>query len=337
MSDDSAFSREALLRLIDGYRQSQALHVAATLGIADLLEDGPRSVDDLAEATGTDASALYRLLRALASVGVFAETGGAFSLTPPATHLRSGAPGSVRAWAMHIGQPYFWHSWGHLIESVRTGEPAFPSLYGMSPWEYREAHPKANAIFNQAMTELAAGVADAVVQSYDFSGAEVLVDVGGGEGALLAAILTEYPALRGILFDQPHVVTDARAVFERAGVAARCEVVEGSFFDAVPAAADAYLLKSIIHDWDDTPAVRILRTCRDAIAATGKLLVVERVIQPGNDPDPAKYQDLNMLVMLGGRERTPDDFRALYTQAGFHLTRIIPTPSGFSVIEGTPV
>jgi hypothetical protein len=238
---------------------------------------------------------------------------------------------------MHIGQPYFWESWGHLLDSVRTGEPALPSLYGMNPWEYREAHPEANAIFNQAMTELAAGVVDAVVESYDFSGIRVLVDVGGGEGALLAAILATNPTLRGVLFDQPHVVTDAPAVFERAGVAARAEVMEGTFFDAVPPGADAYLLKSIIHDWDDALAVRILRMCRAAIGGTGTLLVVERVIQPGNDPDPAKYQDLNMLVMLGGRERTADDFGALYTQAGFRLTRIVPTPSGFSVIEGTSV
>jgi predicted O-methyltransferase YrrM len=180
-------------------------------------------------------------------------------------------------------------------------------------------------------------VVDAVIESYDFSGIDLLVDVGGGEGALLAAILAAYPALRGILFDQPHVVADARAVFERAGVAARCEVVEGSFFDTVPAGADAYLLKSIIHDWDDTAAVRILRARRTAIAAAGKLLLVERVIQPGNDPDPTKYMDLNMLVMLGGRERTADDFEALYNRAGFQLTRIVATPSGFSVIEGTPI
>jgi hypothetical protein len=220
---------------------------------------------------------------------------------------------------------------------VRTGEPAFPSLYGMSPWEYREAHPEANAVVNQAMTELAVGVVDAVVESCDFSAIDVLVDVGGGEGVLLAAILAANPTLRGILFDQAHVVTDAWRVFQRAGVAARCEVMEGSFFDAVPAGAHAYLLKSIIHDWDDASAVRILRTCRTAIPPSGKLLVIERVIRPGNDLDPAKYMDLNMLVMLGGRERTADDFGTLYTQAGFRLTRIVPTTSGFSVIEGTPV
>lgn len=283
VSNESPSPRETVIRMIDGYRQAQALHVAATLGIADLLTEGLRRVDELAEATGTDVSALSRLLRALASAGVFAETDDGFCLTPLATCLRSGVPGSLRAWAVHIGQPYFWQTWGHLLESVRTGKPAFPSLYGMSPWEYREAHPEANAIFNQAMTDLAAGVVDAVVESYDFSGIEVLVDVGGGEGALLAAILAAYPTLRGILFDQPHVVTDAPAVFERVGFAARAEVVQGSFFDAAPAGGDAYLLKSIIHDWDDASAVHILRVCRTAIPASGRLLLVERVIQPGNE------------------------------------------------------
>lgn len=323
--------------MINGFQISQALHVAATLGIADLLDGGPRSVGDLAESAGTDAPALSRLLRALASIGVFTEIDGAFCLTPAAAPLRSGVPGSVRAWAMNIGQPYFWQSWGHLLHSVRTGEPAFPSLYGMSAWEYRQDHPDANAIFNAAMTDLSMGVVDAVVESYDFSGIDVLVDVGGGEGSLLAAILAANPALRGILFDQPHVVRSAGTLLEDAGVAPRCEVMEGNFFDSVPAGANAYLLKSIIHDWDDGSAIHILRTCRAAIAATGKLLIVDRVIQPGNDPDPSKYMDLNMLVMLGGRERTADDFGKLYAEAGFRLTRIVPTLSGFGVIEGAPV
>jgi hypothetical protein len=207
----------------------------------------------------------------------------------------------------------------------------------MSPWEYRAAHPEENAIFNQAMTALSSGVADAVVEAYDFSGIECLVDVGGGEGALLRAILSANPTLRGVLFDQPHAVTEAGGLLERGDIAARSEVVAGSFFDAVPAGADAYLLKSIVHDWDDEAAVRILRVCRDAIAPGGRLLVVEQVIQPGHKHDPAPFSDLNMLVMLGGRERTSDDFERLYAASGFRLTRIVPTWSGFSVIEGTPV
>lgn len=333
----TASPRDAVLRMINGFQVSQALHVACTLGIADLLKDGPRSVGDLADATRTDVSALFRLLRALAGVGVFSETADGFELTPLAECLRSDRADSVHGWAMHVGQPYYWETWGHLIDSVRTGEPAFPALYGTTPWDYREAHPEANAIFNAAMTELAVGVVDAVVESYDFSPFAVLVDVGGGEGTLLAGLLLANPSMRGILFDRSHVVESGGALLERAGVAERCEVVGGSFFDAVPAGADAYLLKSIVHDWEDALAITILRACREAIAADGKLLVVERVIRPGNDPDPAKYSDLNMLVMLGGRERTAEDFGKLYSQAGFQLTRVIPTPSGFCIIEGAPI
>ena len=330
--------RDALLRMTNAFQASQAIHVAATLGIADLLEDGPRHVDELAQTTGTHAPTLYRLLRALASVGVFAEQpDGQFGSTPLAEYLRTDAPRSLRAWAMQIGQQYFWTSWGHLLHSVRTGEPAFPELHGTTAWEYRAAHPEEDAVFNAAMTALSAGVVEAIVQSYDFSGMDVLMDVGGGEGVLLAAILAENPALRGVLFDQPHVLTGANDLLERAGVADRCEVVGGSFFESVPGGADAHLLKSIVHDWDDAATVKILRACRAAIANTGRLLVVEPIIQAGNEPDPAKFSDLNMLVMLGGQERTADDFERLYAEAGFRLTDIIRTGSPMAIIEGVPV
>lgn len=331
-------TRETLLRMTNAFQVSQAIHVAATLGIADLLEDEPRSAGELAEAAGAPAPALYRLLRALASASVFAEkTDGRFGLTPLAKYLRTDAPGSLRAWAMQIGQRYYWRSWGHLLHSVRTGEPAFAELYGTSPWEYRAVHPEEDAVFNAAMTALSMGVVEAVLQSYGFSEISVLVDVGGGEGALLAAILETNPALRGILFDQPHVVATAEALLEQAGVVNRCELVGGSFFEAVPKGADAYLLKSIVHDWDDAAAIEILRVCRAAMAGTGRLLVVEPVIRPGNEPDPAKFSDLNMLVMLGGRERTADDFSRLYAEARFRLTNIIRTRSPFHIIEGVPV
>jgi hypothetical protein len=330
--------RDALLRMTNGYQVSQAIHVAATLGIADLLKDGSRSADELAEATGTHAPTLYRLLRALASVGVFAEQSDSrFGSTPLAEHLQTDAPGSLRAWARLIGQPYFWSAWGHLLHSVNTGEPAFPDLHGTNVWEHRTAHPEEGEIFDAAMTGLSAPVAEAVAQSYDFSGIGVLADVGGGEGGLLATILAANPALRGVLFDLPHVVAAAGALLERAGVADRCEVVGGSFFETVPEGADAYLLKSIIHDWDDAAAIEILRTCRAPMADTGRLLVVEPVIRPGNEPDRAKFSDLNMLVMLGGRERTADDFERLYAEAGFRLTTIVPTGSPpFNIIEGVP-
>lgn len=338
MIADEPSPRDNLLRMTNAYEASQAIHMAATLGIADLLEDGPRSTEELAKATGTHAPTLYRILRALASVGVFAEEpDGRFGLTPPAEYLRSGVPESVRAWAMLIGQPSFWTSWGHLLAVARNGEPAFPDLYGMTVWEYLAAHPEESTIFGVAMTALSAGVVEAVVQSYDFSGIGVLVDIGGGEGGLLAAILEANSALRGVLFDLPHVVAGAKDRLDRAGVADRCEVVGGSFFDTVPEGADAYLLKSVIHDWDDAEAVEILRKCRAAMADTGRLLVVERVIRPGNEPDRAKFSDLYMLVALGGRERTAEEFGRLYAEAGFRLTDVIPTGSSFYIIESVPV
>lgn len=336
MIADEYSARDALMRMIAGYRVSQALYVAATLGLADLLDSEPLTVQELADATAVDASALGRVLRALASVGVFAETDGRFALTPPAAYLKSSVPGSLRAWTLHLGQPYMWATWGHFLDSVKTGQPAFPSLYGTSAWEYREVHPEANAIFNQAMTDLSVGMINAILESYDFSDIGTLVDVGGGEGALLAAILAANPSMRGILLDQRHVAATAGAVLEQAGVAERCTVVDGNFFEAVPAGGDGYILKSILHDWEDESAVHILRVCRAAIADTGKLYVLDRVIRPGNDFDPAKYMDLNMLVELGGCERTADEFERLFAEAGFCLTGIVHTSSGLSVVEGVP-
>ncbi|HVF01819.1 MAG TPA: methyltransferase [Rubrobacteraceae bacterium] len=338
MTAEELSLRDTLWRITNGYQVSQTIHVVATLGIADLLTDGPRSADELAEATEAHAPALYRVLRALASIGVFVEQGdGCFALTPLAEYLRTDVPGSLRSWAMLIGRPCHFTSWGHLMHSVKTGEPAFPEVYGTTAWEYRATHPEESEIFDAAMTGLSLAEAEAVVRSYDFSGTGALVDVGGGKGTLLAAILAANPALRGILFDQPHVVADAKDLLERAGVADRCEVVSGSFFEAVPEGADAYLLKSIIHDWDDAAAIEILRKCRAAMADTARLLLVERGIRPANESDPAKFIDLMMLVMLGGRERTAEEYERLYPEAGFKLTNIIPTGSLLDIIEGVPV
>jgi hypothetical protein len=336
MTADETSPRDTLLRMTNAFQVSQAIYVAAALGIADLLEDGPKSTDELAETTGTHAPTLYRLLRALASVGIFIETDSRFGLAPPAEYLRTDMPGSLRGFVMLIGHQSFWSSWGHLLHSVRTGESAFRRIHRMTLWEYWADHPEEAAVFDVAMTSLSSGVVDAVVRSYDFSGIGVLLDVGGGEGVLLAAILAANPSLRGILFDQPDVVRTAGALLERAGVADRCEVVSGSFFETVPAGADACLLKSVIHDWDDETAIEILRACRSAMDEGGKLLVVERVIRPANDPDPAKFSDLNMLVIPGGRERTAEDFERLYDEAGFELSGILRTGSPYNIIEGTP-
>jgi len=328
--------RDTLSRMINAYQVSQAIHVAATLGIADLLTDGPKTVDDLAEATRSDVSSLYRLLRALASVGLFVEDDGRFGLTSVAEYLQSNIPGSLRAWAMFVGQPYTWSTWGHLLDSIRSGEPSFSKLHGMTPWEFRANHPHEAATFDAAMAGISAAAVASVVRSYDFSALGVVADVGGGHGELLAGILAANPRLQGILFDQPHVVAGAASVLERAGVADRCEIVGGSFFETLPGGADAYLFKSVIHNWDDARSVEILRTCRTAMTSTSRLLLVEPIMRPGNESDPMKYMDLMMLVMLGSRERTADDFERLYGEAGFRLTGIVATGSPYSIIEGVP-
>lgn len=329
-----------LRRMVDGYEVSRALHVAAALGVADLLGDGPKPVGELASATETHAPTLYRLLRSLASVGVFAEDAdGHFELTPLAQYLRSDVPGSMRGWAVWLAQRSTWGMWGDLMHSVRTGQPAFPAVHGTGVWDYYAQHPEENTVFNAAMTGGSRAQVDAVVQAYDFSGIDTLVDVGGGQGAFLSAILTAYPAMRGVLFDQPHVVTGAPVVLGASGVADRCTIVGGSFFESVPADADAYILKWIVHDWDDPEAVTILRTCRRAIADTGRLLLVTRVLPPRNEPHPAKFTDLLFLVMYGGRERTAEELERLLAGGGFQLQRIIPVTEerGESVVEGIPI
>ncbi len=326
-----------LMRLVNGYQVSQAVHVAATLGVADLLTDGPRTSDELAAATGTQPRALYRLLRALAALGVLHEAEGQrFTLTPMGAGLRSDAAEPAGPWAAFIGTPAHWQAWGDLLHSVRTGESAFRHVHGTDPWTHRAQRPAESAVFDRAMTGLSRRAADAVIAAYDFGRFRRIVDVGGGQGALLAAVLAAHPAARGVLFDQPHVVSGAADVLRAAGVDARCEVVAGSFFDAVPEAGDAYMLKSILHDWDDDAATAILRSCRRAMARGGALIVIERVIAPPNEAPETKLSDLNMLVNLGSQERTRDEFAQLFATAGFRLADVTATGGVVSVIEGAP-
>ena len=326
---------QALSRLVNGYRISQAIHVAARLGLADELADGPRSSDELAAATGTHAPSLYRLLRALASVGVFEESDGRrFALTEVGDCLRADSPGRLKGWAEFVGRPYHWSAWADLRHSVETGESAFLHVHGADPWQYRAGDPEESAIFDRAMTDLTRAWVHALLDSYDFGRFGVVVDVGGGRGALLAALLGEYPTMRGVLFDQPHVVAGAAEILGAAGVEDRCEIAGGDFFEAVPAGGDAYVLKSIIHDWEDEEATAILRSCRQAMPAEGVLLLVERDLGPPNESPDAKFSDLNMMVGPGGRERTVDEYRALYEAAGYHLVGVTPTAAGLSVLEG---
>ena len=320
----------ALRRLANGYQVTQAIHVAAALGIADLLRDGPRDSDGLAQETATNAPSLHRVLRALASVGVLHEgDDGRFALTAIGECLRSDADEPVGAWAAFVGRPYHWQAWGALLHGVRTGENAFRWVYGTDVWDYRAEHPEEDVIFNAAMTDIMRRANAHLLAAYDFGHFATVVDVGGGRGAFLGAVLEANPAMRGILFDQPHVV-------EGAVVGERCDVVGGSFFEAVPEGADACLLKAVLHDWEDDDAVRILRRCREAIASSGALLVVERDLGGPNEHADAKLSDLNMMVGAGGRERTRAEFAALFAAGGFALASTTPSAIGLSVFEGRP-
>jgi ubiquinone/menaquinone biosynthesis C-methylase UbiE len=328
----------SLMRMIRSYQVVQMIYVATKLNLADLLADGPRNSSELAAASGTQPDALYRLLRALASQGIFAEDQqGRFDLTPLAQSLRQGVPGSLHSTVLFHGDPITQGVWGELLHAVKTGEDGYHRLYGMSAWSHREQHLDYGMLFDNFMTEVTMLDVAAVVAAYDFSSITLLVDIAGGHGSLIAAILKANPTLQGILFDQPHVISGAQPVLESAGVTDRCQQVSGDFFAELPTNGDAYLLKSIIHDWNDADSIRILKNVRRAIQPDGKLLLVDFVIPPGNDPHPGKLPDINMLVSLGGRERTEAEFRDVLAQAGFRLTQVIPTSAGKSVIEAVPV
>lgn len=331
---DTPSPQQQIAQMLTGYWISQAVYVAAKLGLADLLKDGPRTVDDLASATQTRPRPLYRLLRALASVGIFAEDGqGRFSLTPLGECLRSDVPVSQRAMAITAGE-LFYPAWGELLYSVQTGGTAFEKVYGQPVFDYLSQNPAQARLFDETMGGVHGPETAAMLDAYDFSGVRVLADIGGGNGSVLTAVLKQHPALRGILFDLPGVVERAKVNLQAAGLASRCQVVGGSFFESVPEGADAYLLRHIIHDWDDERATAILRNVHRAMDASGKLLVVENVIPPGNEPSFGKLLDLTMLVIPGGEERTEEEYRRLYGAAGFHLTRIVPTKAEVRVIEG---
>jgi hypothetical protein len=323
-------------RMVGGYRATQMVYVAAKLGIADLLVAGPRSAQELALATGAHAPSLYRLLRTLSSLGVFAEDESErFALTPLAQLIRSDTRDSLRPFVLSYGEPWWWESWGNLLHSVQTGETAFDHLHGMGFFDYLEQDPEAAEIFNANMTAMTGLEAQGIVAAYDFDGIETLVDIGGGHGELLTGILRAHPGMRGVLFDQPRVIEGAKDHLDRL-IADRCELVAGSFFESIPDTGDAYILKDIIHDWDDESALRILRNCHSAIAGRARLLLIERVIPPGNEAAAGKMVDINMLVLTGGSERTDEEYRRLLEAAGFELSRIVPTRSGTSVIESLP-
>lgn len=322
---------DQLLMLASGAWVTQMIHVAAELAVADQLAGGERGVEELAAACGADADSLFRLLRGLASLGIFQETGPRrFALTPLAELLRGDHPQSLRQFARMLGAEHYL-SWDDLLHSVRSGENAFRHRTGMGIFDWYQQHPERGAIFDAAMGDYSRRETEGLLAAYDFSGIAHLVDVGGGQGALLQQVLTAFPQLRGTVFDQPQVLAGASVPPELAG---RLALQGGDFFATAPAGADAYLLKHIIHDWGDEACRTILGHIRAAMAPGARVLVVEQVIPPGNGPFPGKLLDLNMLVMTeGGRERTPAEYAALLESAGLRLERIVPTPSPVSVVE----
>jgi O-methyltransferase domain/Dimerisation domain len=323
--------------MMTGYWISKAIYVAAKLGVADLLTEGPRNADELAAATQTQADALYRVLRALASVGIFSEVAPRrFALTPLAELLRSDTPDSMRALAIMYAEEQY-RAWDNVLHSVQTGQPAFEHAFGARYFDYFATHPEASRVFNEAMVGWTNQVTTAVVAAYDFSPFGVVADVAGGHGALLAAILKSNPTARGILFDLPQVVAGAEPFLTAAGVADRCARVGGDFFAEMPQGADAYVLSQILHDWDDERSVAVLRQVRMVMPNHGKLLVVELVLPEGNDPFLGKWLDLHMLVLLGGQERTVAQYATLLREAGFELTGVVPTSAQQCIVEAFPV
>lgn len=329
---DNKSERQLLNQMIGGYWISPAIYVAAELGVADILIEGPRTADQLAEQTNVNCNALYRLLRALASVGIFAEDAQhRFLLTPIAEHLRSDA-GFFRSLAKIAGTELY-QCWGNLLYSVQTGNEAFHQTFGALFFDYMMRSPDRHAIYDEAMAGVHGIETGPMIDSYDFSSLGTVVDIGGGNGLTLAGVLQRHPTIRGILFDLPAVADRAQHVISDLGLSDRCEIVGGDFFTSVPVGCDAYIMRHIMHDWDDTEAAAILSNCREAMGSESRVLVVESVIPPGNVPCNGKWLDLMMLI-VGGRERTEDQYRLLFAQAGLKLNRVIPTTHEVSIIEG---
>lgn len=324
----------AAIGLVAGMWAAKATAVAANLGIPDQLAHGPKTAEEVAKAIDADASAVYRLMRAVASVGVLtAEPEHRFALTPLGAALRSDVPGSMRSFLIAETAPGHWLPWGNLEDAVRTGKPSAPKALGMDPWEYYKKNLQEGFHFAEAMSGLSHMAMEAVLASYSFAGARKIVDVGGSHGSFVAAVLQREKTACGVLFDRPEVVDRAGPTLEEAGVNDRVVRVGGSFFESVPAGGDVYLLKHILHDWNDDECVKILRNVGEAMVRDGRVVVVEMLITDNGPPSPAPLLDLNMLVMLTGKERTNEDFAALFAKAGLKLHAVTPTQSPVAVIE----
>lgn len=325
-----------VMQLLSASYIAGAVSCLAQMGIPDLVEAGPKSAKELASQIGADPEALHRLMRATASVGVLSEgPDGKFSETPMSAVLRSNGKPSLRAVAMMGGREWHGRGWSRLEYCVRTGKQALEQIYGAPIFEYFKQHPDEGQIFNDAMTSISAGDSPAVVDAYSFEGIHSIVDVGGGHGLLLATIMARNPQMKGTLYDEPHVIEGAKNGPLKP-VMERCTLALGDMFSSVPAGADAYIMKHIIHDWPDELCVKILKSCRKGVNPGGKLLVVDDVIQPGNDFYAGKLLDLQMLIFPGGKERTEKQFRELFAAGGWKLSRVVPTVTPICIVEGIP-
>lgn len=321
----------AVFQLASSAVAAQALSVVADLGVADHVAE-PAQVETLARQTGTDSDSLYRVLRFLASIGIFRELDGRrFEHTDMSRTLQSSHPSRARASVQIIAGRAFWPALGELMHSVRTGETAWDKAHGVPVFDYFQDHPEIGATFNDAMIGIHGGEPPAVAAAYPFAG--TVVDVGGGSGNLLVHVLGRHPGVQGVLFDLPAVAEAGRARLAAEGLSERCRVESGSFYEAVPAGGDIYVLSHIIHDWDEASCLKILGNCRDAMKPDGRILLVEMVIPGPNEPHPGKLLDLVMLAVPGGRERTPEEYAALFAKAGLRLAQIVPTASPVSIVE----
>lgn len=328
------------MQLGSGFMAAAALYPVTKLGVAELLAEGPKPISKIAQDTGANEDGLYRVMRALSSIGVFAEISPrTFGLTPAASLLRADVAGNMRDLILWMTNHFHLNSWGGMMHSVLTGQPAVEKLYGKHCFDIFRDFPEVDVEFNNAMTNISAMTIPAILEGYDFSGIGTLVDIAGGHGLLISQILKHNPDMKGILFDVPHVIEGAKSRIARLGLESRLQTATGDFFQSIPVGGDAYMMQHIIHDWDDAKAHTILKNIRKALEGrkNGKLLIFDALISDGNGSDFSKWMDLEMMLMPGGRERTENEFRSLLEGAGFKLNRIIPIPSMVSILEAVPV
>jgi len=322
-----------LIQMGTAHWVSHMVRVAAELGLADLLANGPKTAEDLAASTKTHAPSLYRFLRTLGMLGLFLEEGRKFSLTPLGEALKTGAPGAARAAILTLASDWCIKGFAELRHSIETGKPGFDKTMGMNIFEWLGQHPKEASLFSETMVGFHGAEPAAVAAAYDFSGLKTIVDVGGATGNLLTTVLGKATGAKGVLYDLAHVVKDAPPMIQSRGLKDRVKIESGSFFDQVPAGGDAYLLSHVIHDWPEAECLKILGNVRKAMNPGGKVLLVEMVLPPGNEPHPGKMLDIMMLVGPGGQERTEQEYKALLDKAKLRLSRVVPTASAVSVVE----